>query len=49
MKRRYKCDNCGFAFETEKDPRACPYCSKSSLTLVMSDDDVLQDIDSMLK
>ncbi len=49
MKRKYKCDSCGFTFETEKDPQGCPYCSKPTLTLIMGDDEMIQDIDSMLK
>lgn len=49
MKKKYKCDNCGFSFTTEKDAVKCPYCDKDSLTLEMGDDEEIQDIDSFLK
>ncbi len=48
MKKKYKCDNCGFTFESEKDTNKCPYCGKETATLQMSDDEVLVDIDKFL-
>jgi rubrerythrin len=48
MKKKYKCDNCGFTFESEKDAVKCPYCSKDTVTLQMSDDEALVDIDKFL-
>jgi len=49
-KKKYKCDNCGYGFQSELEPRRCPYCSKeNTVTLQMSDDEALTNIDDFLK
>jgi len=49
VKKKYKCDNCGFEFESGRDAVICPYCSKTSITLQMNDDDALVDVDEFVK
>ena len=49
MKRKYKCENCGFKFDSELEPRKCPYCDKDTCYVEMQDSDTLSDIDDFLK
>lgn len=49
MRRKYKCSNCGFRFETSLEPRTCPNCDKATIFLDMKDEELIKDIDDMLK
>jgi rubrerythrin len=49
MKKKYRCDNCRFSFETEKEVKKCPYCDKERLFTDTKDQDLLTDVDSLLK
>lgn len=49
MKKKYKCSNCGFSFESERDAVRCPYCDKATVCLDMRDEELIKDVDSLLK
>ncbi|MEM4152844.1 MAG: hypothetical protein QXK80_01870 [Candidatus Pacearchaeota archaeon] len=49
MKKRYKCNNCGFSFESERDIVRCPYCDKVSIFIDIKDEELIKDIDDILK
>lgn len=50
MKKKYRCENCGFQFETSIEPNKCPNCaSANSVYLEMRDEELITDINNILK
>ncbi len=49
MKKKYYCTNCKFSFESEREPKTCPNCDKDTIYMTMHDEEMITDIDDLLK
>jgi len=43
------CSNCKYKFKAKETPKTCPYCDKGAVVKEMSAEDIVSEVDSLLK
>ena len=49
MIEHYICANCKFKFKASKMPNTCPYCNKNTVEQEKNADDLVNEIEDLLK